>query len=246
MPTPRPMSTSFGASEDMSDSGTPHRGVASHRFRKSSVRTPRTPPVSLPPYPAPCPPGVRPRRGGSTCNASFGAIVAVLGEPAFENDLCRHGIGAAAARAALDEASPRFAGGEPFVGEVDRQPRSHAQTVREPARSGGNPLVGAVHVERQSDHERVGFPAFDEPVDGVPVRPRPPDRNRLERRGGAGHRLPDRGPDSFLAEVECDQRLRLVHLARSYRIRPPGACRPDAARPGRPPSARAAAVFVAW
>ena len=46
----------------------------------------------------------------------------MFGKPTFQNDLSRHWIGAAAARAALDEAGPSLAGGEPFVGQVDRQP----------------------------------------------------------------------------------------------------------------------------
>ena len=46
------------AREGMSDSGMPCHGVASRQSRNSSMRTPRTPPVSLVPCPAPCPPGL--------------------------------------------------------------------------------------------------------------------------------------------------------------------------------------------
>ena len=142
-------------------------------------------------------------------------IASVLGEPPLQNDLRRDRVGPVASLAALDEACPRFTGGEPFVGEVNRQPRAPVQAVREPPRMGGDPLFGAVHVERQSDHERIGLPRVDEPVDGDPVRLRPPDRDRLERGRGAGHGLPDRGPDSFLAVVERDQRPGFVRHVRS-------------------------------
>ena len=103
---------------------------------------------------------------------------------------------------------------------------------------GGNPLVGAVHVERQSDHERVGAPAFDEPVDGLPVRLAPgPESSRAAWRCGSPSAR-SRSRWRFSPKSNAISVCVSVHPARSYRIRRRGSSRPDAARRGRPPSAR--------